>query len=473
MKRSGRTHRFFARPGKGLQCAIRARRHLPALLSLLASLSLFLAACELSPTGPVRTGGPATLTPADEAGPAATHTPLPPSTSTPTVLPATPVPTASPEPPTPAPPAEAYIVEDERQIGEYVVRLWRNTSSEGVGYDQIATISGAGQPPVQAEFVAGLGEETGTDLTGEGHPDVVIQVFTGGAHCCFSTIVYDLGPQLTKVLESPLSNCGGSFTDLDGDGVAEFVTCDDLFAYAYCPYAGSPAAQVVLQYEPGQGYVPASPRFAQSYDAGIAAHTAAAEEAQPGELGEWDGTNKCGVLPLVLDYLYSGQDGKAWSEFSRLYDHPDALLFWAEIRQALGKSPLYTPGKASAEVAFPPYYMLQLMPDCGPADMQQIVGVLQEGESGCGQALYRDIYWLQMRLQDAGLLKEGEMLTLTPEDCTDDCRLDVIRIAGNAPQGGIRLDTEVGFPGEVYRVDGEESGHWRLRGDLTWEQVPQ
>jgi hypothetical protein len=35
----------------------------------------------------------------------------------------------------------------------------------------------------------------------------------------------------------------------------------------------------------------------------------------------------------------------------------------------------------------------------------------------------------------------------------------------------IRLDTAVGFPGEVYRVNGEESAHWRLRGDLVWERM--
>jgi hypothetical protein len=349
--------------------------------------------------------------------------------------------------------------------------LWRNTSEESLGFDQIVTLSRTGQPEVKVELVAGLGEETGSDLTGEGHPDVVIHVFTGGAHCCFSTIVYDVGPGLTKVLETPLSNCDGTFEDLDGDGVAELITCDDLFAYTFCSFAGSPATQVVLQYDPGRGYVPASPRFAELYDEAIARHIETAENAQPGEMGEWDATNKCAILPLVLDYLYSGREEEARSQFDGLYDYPDALLFWAEIMRGVADSSLYVPSEAPAPVSWPSYYALQLASEC-EVELQRPVAVLEEGQSPCDADVpRRDIYWLDTLVRGAGLLEEGEMLTLAPEGCTDDCRLDVIRISENAQVGTVQLDTEVGFPGEVYRIDGEESDRWRLRGDLTWERV--
>jgi hypothetical protein len=124
--------------------------------------------------------------------------------------------------------------------------------------------------------------------------------------------------------------------------------------------------------------------------------------------------------------------------------------------------------------------MLQLHPACGPSELHQAVRVLDESRSSdpqAGRSPCRDIYWLQAQLLRAGILAEGEMLVLAPEGCTDACRLDVIRTADNAPQGGIRLDTEGGFPGEVYRVDGQageaDGERWRLRGDLTWERVPR
>jgi hypothetical protein len=410
----------------------------------------------------------ATLTAAPPtATPVPTETPLPPAT-----------PTAVPSP-TPELPGEGYVVEEEREIGAYAVQVWRNASPEGTPYDRIVLILRGGQPEARIDYVIALGEETGSDLTGEGNPDVVVRSYTGGAHCCFSTTVYDLGPDLRKVLETPLSNCDGTFEDLDGDGVAEFVTCDDVFAYAYCPFASSPVVQVVLQYDPARGsYLPASSRFPALYAEIVDRHLPQAESAQAGELGEWDGTAKCAVLPLVLDYLYTGQTEAAWSALGRTYTAPDAPLFWAEIVQAAKDSPLYGLDPSSFVAPLPAYYMLELAPGCQADQMQHVVSVLQEGQAACDPDVpRRDLYWLQLQLQHAGLLQEDEMLLLAPEDCQDDCRLDVVPstdqgVAAQEPQG-IRLDVAGGFPGEVYRIDGQESDHWRLRGDLTWEPVPR
>jgi len=454
---------------------------------ILATLAVLLLACNISQS-PTATPDESTLQTRVAQSVAATlaalptATPIPPQQPTgtpplptPTSPPpptSTPVPTVLPMSLTPEPPDPAYVLQEERFIGPYAIRVWRNPASDPFMFDNILTISGAGQPQVRVESFSGLGGETGRDITGDGHPDVVINVFTGGAHCCFSTIVYDLGPTLTKVLETPLSNCDGHFQDLDGDGILEFITCDDLFAYEYCCFAGSPAVKVVLQYEPGRGYVPASPRFPQLYADDIARDLKTAEKATPGGMCEWDNDTKCAVLPLILDYLYSGQTDKAWAALDRFYTYPDATVFRAEIEQAVSNSPLFVPGDSSTTSNAPPYYMLQLLTNCGPD--WQYVGLLTEGQAACAPEVpHRDIFWLSARLREIGLLAEGEELRLTPEGCTTDCRLDVVRHEDGARLGSIRLDTTMGYPGEVYRVNGVESAHWRLRGDLTWEQVPQ
>jgi hypothetical protein len=372
-------------------------------------------------------------------------------------------------------PGETYALQEERLIGEYAVRLWRDMAGPGgVSMGHVATVSQGGELKVEVESVFGLGEDTGSDITGEGHPDLVLEIFTGGAHCCFSTLVYDLGPTMTKVLETPLSNCGGTFEDLDGDDIPEYITCDDLFAYTYCSYASSPVVQAILKYDPqGGGYVPASPLFADAYEGPLSMHTELAENAQPGELGEWDGTSKCAVLPLVLDYIYTGQDEEAWEAFRRFYTHADAMLFWAEMKREIDGSPLYASGETTPDVPWPDYYMLQLEPGCGLEDMQRAIWVLEQSQSACEQDVpRRDLYWLQEQLQRIDLVQAGEMLVLAPEGCTDECRLDVIRVEDNAAVGAIRLDTAGGFPGQVYREGDQESDHWRLRGDLTWERVP-
>ncbi len=409
--------------------------------------------------------------------PSATPPLSPPTALPPTHTPGSTAPTAPPVPmpasePAPESIPDTYVIEEERQIGSYILTLWRNTAADSWSFDSIATIASStdGQILVQHDTVSGIADLTGQDITGEGNPDAVIERYTGGAHCCFSILVYDLGAALTKVLETRESNCGGRFEDLDGDSVLEFVTCDDLFAYVYCPYAASPLVQAILRYEPGQGYVAASPRFAHLYGEMIARHSQLAETAVAEEMGEWDQTTKCGVLPLVLDYLYTGQADRAWEAFGRLYPYPDALLFWAEVTESVSLSSLYVATSPSPQVSLPPYYMLQWLSHCGSEF--QVVGFLTEGRQSCDPSVpRRDVYWLDMRLREIDLLGEGERLELTPAGCTTNCRLDVVRYSDNARVGSIRLDTSGDFPGAVYRVNGVESAHWRLRGDLTWEQV--
>lgn len=271
----------------------------------------------------------------------ATATPEPPAT--PTVRATRPMPTAAP-PLSTTFPESSYVLEAEQIIGEYAVRIWRNERSpdDGLGFDSILTLSQTGEPAIQLEYFSGFDALSGTDLTADGVRELIVNTYTGGAHCCFGVTVYSLGDTATKILETRPSNCGGQFRDLDGDGVLEFVTCDDIFAYAYCSFAASPIVTAVLAYAPDAGYVAAGPRFAEQYTADLPGFQAQAESATPGGRGEWDATTKCAVLPYVLALLYSGQPDQAWSELTRLYTFPDADAFRQDIEQTAGTSQLFT-----------------------------------------------------------------------------------------------------------------------------------
>lgn len=140
------------------------------------------------------------------------------------------------------------------------------------------------------------------------------------------------------------SHCPGEFRDLNGDGVYEFLTCDDSFAYKFCSFAQSPLVRVVLKFMPGQGYVPASPEFPEIYAEEIAQHRAQAEETlNQGPSPDRDGTPKCVVLALVLDYLYSGQPEKAWEALYHYYRYPDVESFRRAIEDTVRRS-RYSPG---------------------------------------------------------------------------------------------------------------------------------
>ena len=81
------------------------------------------------------------------------------------------------------------------------------------------------------------------DVTGDGVPELVVQTYTGGAHCCWTLYFLALEPDVHVLLLYEAGNAGGvEVVDLDQDGRLELVLGDDQFAYfdSLC-YACSPA----------------------------------------------------------------------------------------------------------------------------------------------------------------------------------------------------------------------------------------
>jgi hypothetical protein len=92
------------------------------------------------------------------------------------------------------------------------------------------------------------------DLDGDDEPEVLYDLFTGGANCCFVTLVW-------RYLEAPNSyqlkvlRPGGSFLyslkDLNKDGSPEFVSRDERFAYKYGANIETPRPVRIFDWEQG------------------------------------------------------------------------------------------------------------------------------------------------------------------------------------------------------------------------------
>jgi hypothetical protein len=119
------------------------------------------------------------------------------------------------------------------------LRLTVQLSGQTV-YDRPAATSGCAEPFCLPGGVSGPSVRV-ADLDGEGPPDAILDLFTGGAHCCsVSEIVAlgDTGAGIRRVVHD-WGDAGYRLEDLDGDGVDEFLSADDRFAYAFTAYAFS------------------------------------------------------------------------------------------------------------------------------------------------------------------------------------------------------------------------------------------
>ncbi len=88
------------------------------------------------------------------------------------------------------------------------------------------------------------------DLDDIGQPNVVLDLFTGGAHCCSveQVFTFDPGTMTYTKTERDFGDPGDRIEDLKHDGHYEFVTADDAFAYAFTDFAASGLPLQVLTF---------------------------------------------------------------------------------------------------------------------------------------------------------------------------------------------------------------------------------
>jgi hypothetical protein len=88
------------------------------------------------------------------------------------------------------------------------------------------------------------------DLDHIGQPNVILNIYTGGAHCCSvqQIFTFDPGTMTYAETEHDFGDPGSRIEDLNHDGRFEFVTADDRFAYAFTDFASSGLPLQILSF---------------------------------------------------------------------------------------------------------------------------------------------------------------------------------------------------------------------------------
>ena len=91
------------------------------------------------------------------------------------------------------------------------------------------------------------------DLTGDKVQDVIVQTYSGGAHCCFADYVLSLGTTF-EVFDT--LNHAGKWGDRDHDGLADVLVADLTLDYWKLPHSDSPMPVIVMEAS-AKGFAPA------------------------------------------------------------------------------------------------------------------------------------------------------------------------------------------------------------------------
>jgi hypothetical protein len=93
-----------------------------------------------------------------------------------------------------------------------------------------------------------------SDLDGDGEPEVLLDLYWGGAHCCWYTQIYRYIPSAARY--RPVVHVWGNFSyvlaDLDHNGHQELVTRDNRFSYVFGSFADSRWPIQILRYRLGR-----------------------------------------------------------------------------------------------------------------------------------------------------------------------------------------------------------------------------
>jgi hypothetical protein len=183
------------------------------------------------------------------------------------------------------------------------------------------------------------------DLTGDKVPEVVIEGWSGGAHCCSTVHIVRLGKEPKVIATIDAKDHGVRFEPTGTPGVADIILGDSTFAYWHAPYAASPSPEVWLHFRGGEFAVdpqrqarPLPPREElESLSMASRARCFSGSEPEPALWG------------AALNLLYSGHEAEAWALLDSPWPphSPEHDKFIAAFREQLSTSPWWPKVKAA------------------------------------------------------------------------------------------------------------------------------
>lgn len=183
----------------------------------------------------------------------------------------------------------------------------------------------------------------GKDVNGDGTPDIVLEGYSGGAHCCWTYHIISLGSTPGLLIQFENERGAGFVVNPETRRV-EIHALDGAFDYFETAHSFSPFPEVYLRLD-GKRLVDVSREHLIEYDKRI--QTLKGEipatdlrgflqaENQEEKFG-WEEVSS-NVMRIVLAYLYSGRDQEAHSTLQQMWPAFDEARIWKRILETRRK----------------------------------------------------------------------------------------------------------------------------------------
>jgi hypothetical protein len=169
------------------------------------------------------------------------------------------------------------------------------------------------------------------DLDGDSEPEVVVDLFSGGAHCCTASWIYRYQPRQRTYdfIQVNWRDIGYKLQDLDQDGIPEFKSADASFAYAFSSFAGSGFPIAIWQYRQGR-LINVTRRYPKLVYADALRYWQIYERVRS------EDSEVKGILAAYLANKYLlGQAEDGWKQVRAAYQDKDREQYFTELRKFL------------------------------------------------------------------------------------------------------------------------------------------
>jgi hypothetical protein len=200
---------------------------------------------------------------------------------------------------------------------------------------------------VARDWTLAINPLSGTDINGDGKPELILQGYSGGAHCCYTYRIVSLRPGL-PVLQEIRNQVPASFVKRD-DGSIEITTGEGVFDFFLVPHSESVIPKVFFRLE-GNKLVDTGGAHLAEYDKEI---EEARSQLTPAELDKLKKSTYNQnmfldqlptvrkVLTIVLDYLYSGREEQAWQALDEMWPPSDVTRVKSLIQERRARGLLF------------------------------------------------------------------------------------------------------------------------------------